>query len=278
MKTFSIYYDAKQTERSLELLSKFFSDIYKYRFVVYNLVDTALKARYRRSVFGFLWSLLNPLFTMIILSIVFSTIYHLSFSDLGLYIMSGLLPWNLISNSLLGGASSLINAEAYLKKVYIPKQVFPIAVLGVETVNFVLSLASLFVLAIILGAKPNFSWLFLPIALLLVFFFLLGMVLFLSIVTVYFRDLAHILQIIITGLFYLTPIVYPISIIADQNLVRLISYNPFYYYIDLFHSIIKDANLPSYQTWIVCTALSVISCILGAYFFQRKGSDIIYRL
>lgn len=278
MKTFSIYYDAKQREHSLELLSKFFLDVYKYRFVVYNLIDTALKTRYRRSVFGFLWSLLNPLFTMIILSVVFSTIYKLSFSDLGLYIMSGLLPWNLISNSLLGGASSLINAESYLKKVYIPKQVFPVAVLGVEIVNFILSLVSLFVLAIVLGAKPNFSWLLLPIALFLVFFFLLGIILFLSITTVYFRDLAHILQIIITGLFYLTPIVYPISIIVDQNLVRLISFNPFYYYIDLFHSIIKNASFPSYQTWIVCTALSVISCIVGAYFFQRKESDIIYRL
>jgi ABC-type polysaccharide/polyol phosphate export permease len=271
-------YDAGQKRISFSSFYIVLHDVFKYRFVLYNLIGTNLKARYRRSVFGFLWSLLNPLFTMIILAVVFSTVYKTSFTELGLYIMSGLLPWNLIANSLLGGSLSLVNAEGYLKKVYLPKQVFPITVLGVEVVNFCLSLVSLFVLAITLGARPNFTWLLLPFGLFLLSVFLLGMVLGISVITVYFRDFSHILQIGLTGLFYLTPIVYPISLISKPALVEIIRLNPFYYFIEIFHEILKDSIVPSGSMWLTCILLSMGSYVLGVLIFQFKGNDIIYRL
>jgi ABC-type polysaccharide/polyol phosphate export permease len=271
-------YDSQKGGVSLDAVYILILESVRYRYVLYNLVGTNLKARYRRSVFGFLWSLLNPLFTMIILTVVFSSIYKSSFNELGLYIMSGLLPWIMISNTMMNGCSSLVSAEGYLKKVHLPKQIFPMSVLGVEIVNFFLSLVSLFALAVILGATPNLSWLLLPFAIFLLAVFLLGIILTTSVVTIYFRDFSHILQIALTGLFYVTPIIYPLSLIAGTRLEQLIRLNPFLYFIQIFHQIIKDSAAPSALSWLVCSALAVVSYTLGVLVFRQKENDIIYRL
>lgn len=271
-------YDSQKKQISLDTFYKIILDAIIYRHVLQNLISTNLKARYRRSVFGFLWSLLNPLFTMIILTVVFASIYRSSFSELGLYIMSGILPWTMISNTMMNGCSSLVGAEGYLKKVHLPKQIFPMSVLGVEIVNFLLSLTSLFVLAVALGATPNFSWLLLPLATFLLAVWLLGIILATSIVTVYFRDFSHILQIGMTGLFYITPVIYPLSLVEGTRLEQFIKLNPFFYFIQLFHQIIKDATTPSATSWLICVLLAVVSYTLGVFVFRIKENDIIYRL
>lgn len=271
-------YDASRGKVSLDSIYNLILEVVRYRHVLQNLISTNLKARYRRSVFGFLWSLLNPLFTMLILTVVFSSIYKSSFNVLGLYIMSGLLPWIMISNTMTNGCSSLVGAEGYLKKVYLPKQIFPMSVLGVEIVNFLLSLISLFVLALAFGARPNLSWLLLPFAIILLAIFLLGIILTTSVITIYFRDFSHILQIGLTGMFYVTPIVYPLSLIAGTKLEQLIKLNPFFYFIEMFHQIIKDAIVPSAFYWLVCLALAIFSYAVGVFVFRNKENDIIYRL
>jgi len=270
-------FDARERKNFLGYLVKSIGDVIRYRFVLFNLVSTNLRSRYRRSTIGFLWSLLNPLFTMTILAIVFSSIYRLSFTEFGLYIMSGLLPWNLISNSLLHGSESLIRSEGYLKKVHVPKLIFPLSVLGVEIVNFLLSLVSLFFLASLLGARPSWALLLLPVALLLVSVFLLGIIMTISIFTVYFRDFSHILQVGLLGAFYLTPIIYPANRLSPR-LLKLITLNPFYYFVDLFHEIIKSSAIPSSTTWMVCIALSLVSLVIGIVVFRARENDIIYRL
>jgi ABC-2 type transport system permease protein/lipopolysaccharide transport system permease protein len=252
-------------------------DIFAYRFVLFNLVNTNLRARYRRSTMGFLWTLVNPLFTMTILSVVFSTIYKLPFADFGVYIFSGLLPWNLMSNSIVNGSVSLIYAEGYLKKVYVPKLVFPIATVGVETANFLFSLISLSILALFLGAKVSWGLLFLPFALLIMMLFVLGIILVVSIVTVYFRDLFHILQIVFLGLFYLVPIVYKKEFFGDR-LSFVLRLNPFYYFIELFHTIIYEAKIPDATLWLICIALMVVSVWIGLLVFKSMERNVIYRL
>jgi ABC-type polysaccharide/polyol phosphate export permease len=270
-------FDASKSSSMFEFISRNIREIIIYRYALYNFVSTNLSSRYRRSTLGFLWSLLNPLFTMVIMAIVFSSLYKVPFAKFSLYLFSGLLPWNLITSSLLGGSMSIITAEAYLKKVYIPKIVFPMVTLGVEMINFFFSLASLFVLAFFFGAKFGWSLLLLPFALLLLSIFLFGIVLLLSILTVFFRDLSHILQIGLLGLFYLTPILYPITLISDR-LLGFIKFNPFYYFITLFHMIVYEAKPPGLYEWLVCIGLTVFSMILGIIVFQKKEQEVIYRL
>lgn len=270
-------FDSAENEGIINFVLRNFREMIKYRYVLYNLINTNLRARYRRSIIGFFWTLLNPLFTMTILAVVFSTIYKLPFADFGIYIFSGMLPWSLISNGILNGTMSIVGAEGYLKKVYVPKIIFPLATIGVESVNFLFSLISLSVLALFLGAKISWGLLFLPFALLVTVLFALGIILIVSIVNVYFRDLFHILQIIFIGLFYLVPIVYKQEFF-DGRLSVVLRINPFVYFIELFHEIIYEARIPSATLWLTCCALMMISMIVGVLVFRYKEKEIIYRL
>jgi ABC-2 type transport system permease protein/lipopolysaccharide transport system permease protein len=270
-------FDASKRSGLIDFVSRNIRELTVYRYALFNFISTNLSSRYRRSAIGFLWSLLNPLFTMVIMALVFSSLYKFPFSQFSLYLFSGLLPWNLITSSLLGGSMSIINAESYLKKVYIPKIIFPLVSLGVEITNFLFSLVSLFVLSLFFGAKLGWSILLLPFALLLLALFILGGILLLSILTVFFRDLSHILQIALLGLFYLTPILYPISLLSG-NLLNLIKLNPFYHFINLFHLIVYEAALPGWTDWAACIGLTVLSLTLGVLVFQKKEQDVIYRL
>ncbi|MBE0669168.1 MAG: ABC transporter permease [Anaerolineales bacterium] len=254
-------------------------ELIRFRHAIYNFVVSNLRARYRRSTFGFFWSLLNPLFTMVILSVVFSTIFKNSLANFSIYIFSGLLPWTMIFNSILNGAMALISAERFLKKVYIPKIIFPIAIVSVEAINFLLSLISLFFLAIFLGAKISWVLFTLPLALLITALFLLGLVMFVSMLNVYFRDLFHIVQVVFTGLFYLTPIVYPLEFVLNSPLLSVVvRLNPFLYFIELFHSIIYRAEIPGVTTWGICIVLTLTSMFIGSLVFFAKENDVVYRL
>ncbi len=270
-------FDTTENQGTKNFLVRNFRDLFTYRFVLYNLISTNLRARYRRSTIGFLWTLINPLFTMTILAVVFSTIYKLPFADFGVYIFSGLLPWNLILNSILNGSMSLIAAEGYLKKVYVPKIIFPIATVGVEAANFLFSLVSLFLLAVFLGARASWGLLFLPLALILTLLFILGIILVVSIITVYFRDLFHILQIVFVGLFYLVPIVYKKEFFGS-NLLIVLQLNPFFYFIQLFQQSIYEAKIPDASLWLTCSILMIVSLTVGLLVFKLKEKDVIYRL
>jgi ABC-type polysaccharide/polyol phosphate export permease len=275
------YFEFDPTEHKglKNFLTHNFHDLILYRYAIFNFISSNLRARYRRSAIGFLWSLLNPLFTMTIMAIVFSSIFQSPISNFSIYIFSGLLPWTLISHSILNGSMSIVSGEGYLKKMYVPKMIFPLVIVGVEVVNFLLSLLSLFFLAILLGAKISWGLLALPFALLLTALFLLGMVLILSILTVYFRDLSHILQIAFTGLFYLTPIIYPVELLANNPLLMtVIRLNPFFYFVELFHVIIYQAKFPDISLWLICLGLTLLNLIGGLMVFNFKEKDVIYRL
>lgn len=270
-------YNASKNNRLIGFISHNMRSLFTYRYAFSNFINTTLSSRYRRSTLGFFWSLLNPLFTMIIMAVVFSSLYKLPFAQFSLYLFSGLLPWNLITASLQMGSMSIINAEGFLKKVYIPKMLFPMVTIGVELVNFSFSLVSLLILAVFFGAKLGWSLLLLPLALLLLVLFLFGLVLIVSALTVFFRDLSHILQVGLLGLFYLTPILYPISLLPE-NMLTVIKFNPLYYFITLFHNIIYDSIMPEAYIWLICVGLGILSMGFGLVIFYKKEKDIIYRL
>lgn len=272
-------YDAAERGGLISFLSRNVRDLFLYRYAIYNFVNSNLRARYRRSAIGFFWSLLNPLFTMAILSIVFSTIFKNSLANFSIYIFSGLLPWAMIINGIINGAMSLVWAEKYLKKIYIPKLIFPIVVVSVEVVNFLFSLISMFFLAFFLGAKVSLALVTLPVALLVTSLFLLGLVLIVSTINIYFRDLSHIIQVVFAGLFYLTPIVYPIEFLAKSSLLfNIVRLNPFFYFVELFHSIIYRAEFPNVEAWLACLSLTLVSLLVGLSLFSSKEKDVIYRL
>jgi ABC-2 type transport system permease protein/lipopolysaccharide transport system permease protein len=280
-KEMNFYYEYDAAERTgiASFLTRSLRELVIYRYAIYNFVNTNLSTRYRRSAIGFFWSLLNPLFTMIILSFVFSGFFKNSLANFSIYMFSGLLPWTLMLNSILNGTQSMVSAERYLKKVYVPKIIFPIVVVSGEVVNFLLSLISLFVVAVFLGAQISWALLTLPLALLVTVLFLLGLAMMVSTINVYFRDTTHIIQVFFTGLFYLTPILYSVDFIPNTSpLLLIIKLNPFAHFIDLFHSIIYRAQFPDLTSWLICCALTLTSLIVGLFIFSASEKDIIYRL
>lgn len=252
-------------------------EIYAFREVLINFVVQELKVRYRKSILGFLWSLLNPLLTMIVTSIVFSHIMRFDLNDFVIFVFSGLLPWGFISASIEGGTMSLINAEGFIKKIYLPKMIFPLAIVTSNFINMIFSMIALFIIIMFLGVKITTALFFLPVAFLLVYLAVTGLCLTISTATVFFRDIRHISGVITSIMFYLTPIIYPAQYIPEKY-AAFIYFNPFYYIVELFRAPIYQGHLPDMNIIIIAGVFSVAVFLLGLKIIVANERNIVFRL
>lgn len=252
--------------------------LYRFRHAIANFVKNALRARYRRSALGFLWSLLNPLITMAVTATVFALILRFPLRDFAVYVFSGLLPWGFMSGAIGQGGQTIILGEAYLKKIYVPKSMFPLITTLSEAVNFVLSLVSLYILGLFLfELEPGWALVALPLASFWMMLFSLGVAIVLAVATVYFRDLSHITQVVFSVVFYLVPILYPLDLIPERYRT-LFLLNPFYHFIQMFRAIIYENRFPTATEWAIPAALAVAALALGAYVLKSRDRDLIFRL
>jgi ABC-type polysaccharide/polyol phosphate export permease len=247
------------------------------KFALASFVINNLRRRYQRSVLGFAWSLLNPLLMMIVLTTVFSLIFKRDPKTFGIFILTGMLPWTFISESIANGCSSITSAEQFLKKVYIPKIFFPLVTVSTELINFALSLVSMLALALFLGLHLHRVILFLPLAMGVTYLFSFGLALALAVATVYFRDIAHFVRVILSCFFYLIPILYPLDRVP-QEYQLFFQINPFTHFITLFRNIIYDGIAPTAQEWLIPIGLTILSLIIGFFMLKQKEKDIIFRL
>lgn len=252
-------------------------EVYKYRFVLYNLVITDLKIRYRRSVLGFLWTLLHPLMTMTITSIVFSYIMRFELKEFVIFLFSGLLPFNFCGISMNFAASSIINAEGFIKKIYIPRIIFPLTTVFSNFINFILSMTCLFIMAMFIGAKVTYALTILPLSLVIMILFAIGGALITSTTSVYYRDLIHIYDVIIQTMFYATPIIYPLSFMP-KKFHWLFKLNPFYYIVEIFRKPIYGNIFPDIKTFCLACFVSLISIAIGLIVFEKLDKKIVFRL
>ncbi len=247
------------------------------KFALASFVVNNLRRRYQRSILGFAWSLLNPMLMMIVLTTVFSLIFNRNPKTYGIFIFTGMLPWTFISESIAGGCSSITSAENFMKKVYIPKIFFPLVAVSTELINFSLSLLSMIALALFLGLQLHSTILLLPAALVITFLFTFGISLGLAVATVYFRDIAHLVRVILACFFYLIPIIYPLSAVPKKYEI-FFQINPFSHFITLFRDIIYYGTAPTAQEWLIPLALSGLTLMIGFYILMIKEKDIIFRL
>ena len=253
------------------------SDLISFRFAILSFVYNTLRRRYRRSFFGFAWSLLNPLLTMLVMTVVFSLLFRVDPHKYGIYIFTGSLPWSFIIDSVNGGCESIIAAEGFHKKVFLPKMFFPFVTVCTETINFVFSLISLLILFLLIGMPLNPTMFFLPVAVLLLSTFNLGMALMCAVWTVYFRDFAHIAKVLLGIFFYLTPIIYPLSALPEHYR-EYFKLNPVYHFVNLFRLLVVDGRSPSYVEWSIPAILALSVAAFGFLILRSKERDLIYRL
>lgn len=253
------------------------AELSNLKFALASFVVNNMRRRYRRSILGFAWSLLNPLVTMGVMTAVFSLLWHADPRVFGVYVFTGLLPWTFITDSITNGSQSLVNSEAFLKKVYIPKTFFPLVAVSTEGANFLFSLTSLLVLAWVAGVQLHWTMLLIPVATALLFLFNFSVALFLAIGTVYFRDLTHIIKVVLNALFYMVPVVYKLEMVPEEYR-KFFLLNPVYYFVELFRCLICDGTVPDAGQWLWPTAIALSTTLLAFYTLMRTDKDLIYRL
>ncbi len=247
------------------------------RAVVRQLVRQQLILRYRRTILGYFWTLLNPLLMMSVTAVVFANLFKMDLHTFALFMFAGMVPWNLFSAMISGSSTTFLSNEGLIKKIYLPKLIFPLSMSLALLVDSVLSLVALFSMMLFIGAAPTWSLLFLPVAYLLVFIFAFGGTLIISVLTVFFRDLQHVVGILLQALFFLTPILYEKKSF-EGYLGKLLGLNPIAPFIDLFRAPIRYGVLPDTASIAHAALLAAASLVLGMVFFLRQERNIVFRL
>lgn len=250
------------------------STFWRYKWLLYELVLRDLKIKYRSSVLGYLWSLLNPLMMMTVLTIVFSTLFRFDIPNYPVYLLSGQLIYSFFSEATNMSMSSIINSASLIKKVYIPKYIFPVSRVLSSFVTLLLSLLAMVIVMVV--TQVNFTWviLFFPIPLIYILVFSIGMGLLLSVLAVYFRDVIHLYSVLLSAWMYLTPIMYPINMVPDY-VKRFIFWNPMYYFVEIFRQIVLYGEWPSLEMHLICLGFALLALVTGLFVFYKNQKNFI---
>lgn len=255
-------------------MNHFFSELTKYRFLIHELVVRDIKKKYRRSVLGILWSILNPLLMMGVTAMVFSTLFRFSVGNYPLYLLIGQVMFTFFAESTNFAMSSMIENSSLIKKVYIPKYLFPLSRVISSLVNFLFTIPALAVIILATGQTIHWQMISFIIPLILLFFFCLGVGLLLATMAVYFRDMFHLYGVLITLLNYATPIFYPANIVPEEY-SWLMVYNPLFYFVKAFRDSLYDGVFPDTLTLLQCGGLALAAMVIGTAVFKRKENHFI---
>ncbi len=255
------------------------AEVWSFREVIKNFVSQDLKVKYRRSTLGFVWSLLNPLLQMTVISIVFSLLFRME-TGYALYVLSGILPWSFFATSMDGCAMSIVSAESMIRRQYFPKLVFPLSFVLQNLITFVLSLT---VLMITLGPLPfvglkfSAALLILPLSFVCIVSVAIGLGAIVAVITVFFRDVQHLITVFLSAWFYLTPVIYPLEKMPHryQYFFKL---NPMFGIIEMFHRPIYYATLPTMLEMTSAILVAAVSLTVGLYVFWRYEDSLIFAL
>jgi ABC-2 type transport system permease protein len=256
-------------------LKKMLTSLKNYRYLLLNLVSRDLKTKYRRSALGVLWSVLNPLLMMLVLTAVFSNIFRFEIQDFPVYYLTGFVLFNFVSEATSFSMTSVINSAGLIKKVYIPKIIFPLEKCLFALVNLLFSLIAAVIVFLIVGVKPSFTMLLFFVPILYLFVFAFGFSLILATLNTFFRDVGYLYSVLLTVWMYLTPIIYPISILPGwmQSIVHV---NPLYHYVEYFRAVTIYGTLPSLSANLICIAYALIFLLIGTVVFQKKQNKFVF--
>lgn len=252
-------------------------ELLRYRDLVGALVSRDLKVRYRRSAIGFLWTMLQPLLMMLVLRTVFSTLFQAKSVEVPqnyeIYALAGILFWNFFSQSIVASMNSLRGNAQLLQKLPVPKAVFPLATVLSGLVNLVFALLPLLVLLIVSGHPMKPALLFLPVAIFIVALFTLGAGLLLSPLAVFFSDVVELIGVLLTLMFYLTPVIYPKDIVPE-SFRWVVRYNPIRSILEVFRDPIYQGEIPPLSHLTVSVVIALLLLALGAWVFRRSSDRI----
>lgn len=273
------YYQQKGRENSgkQSIIHNLFYNLERYHFLMKQLVSRDFKTKYKRSVLGFFWSFLNPLMTMFVQYAVFSTIFRANIDNYPVYLLSATVLFSFFTEAVGGGLGSIVFNAPLIKKVYVPKYIYPVSKVLSTAINLCISLVPLAVVILITGERPNIAYILIPFVLVCLIIFCIGMTLILSSLMVFFRDVQFLWSIISLLWMYATPMFYPEEIIPKQfNFV--LTLNPMYHYISFFRTIVLNGTSPQMIEYVYCLGYSVLICAIGASIFNRTQKKFVLYL
>jgi ABC-2 type transport system permease protein len=247
--------------------------VWRYRDLVRELVFRDLKVRYRRSAFGFLWTILQPLLTMVVMHLVFSSLFRFRLESYSVYVLAGVLFWNFFSQSITASMNSLRGNADLVRKVPVPLFVFPLATVISGLINMVLALVPLLAIMVVTGHPLRPTLLFLPVAMLIAAAFTLGAGLLLSPLAVFFADVVELVGVVLGLAMYLTPIIYPMSIVPAAFL-WVVRFNPIRSILEVFRDPIYFGKIPPLAHLAVAAGIALVAVVVGAIAFRRSADRI----
>lgn len=256
-------------------IKKQFEALYNFRFLIKQLVARDIKLKYRRSFLGYLWSILNPLLVMGILVIVFSSMFRFNIENYPAYLIIGQTLFSYMNEATNHALTSITGNGSLLKKVYVPKYIFTMSKVTSDLVNLLFSLGAMLIVFIVTRVQFSVYMLLIPVVLIELYIFCLGMSMFLAQASVFFRDIQYIYAAITTAWMYMTPIFYPMEQLPEmlQTVIKWI--NPMYHYINQFRILVLEARMPSVYTFGYGFGVAIIVLIIGIAIFQKKQDKFI---
>lgn len=251
--------------------------IKKYLPLLYELVLRDIKIKYRRSILGVLWTVLNPLLMMLILCLVFSKLFRFDIENYAIYVLSGQVIFNYFQMSTSDAMMAILSNGALIKKIYLPKYILVLAKILSGAVNLFASFVALMIVILASGGKAGavFFLSVLPLGCLICFSMGVGMIL--AAYTVRFRDIQHLYGVFCTGLFYLSPVIYPVSILPDY-MTRVVACNPLTQIMAVFRTIILENKIPAVEDIFIIILWALGTVLAGSMVFVRRQKKFILEL
>lgn len=259
----------------MNLFLKRLGGFYQYRFLMKQLVEKDIKLKYRRSFLGYLWSILNPLLVMVIMVIVFSSMFRSDIQNFPVYLIIGQTLFGFMSESTNQAIGSITGNAALLKKTYVPKYVFTVSKVTSSFVNTLFALGALVIVFVVCQVSVNIYYLFIPLILVQEYVFCLGLGMLLAQSSVFFRDIQYIYNAIITAWTYLTPLFYPISLLPDQLRYMVETFNPMYFYITQFRQIVLEGRMPEPYLIEAGCIVAIGALVIGTWAFLKTQDKFI---
>jgi ABC-2 type transport system permease protein len=248
---------------------------FRYRNLLAQLVRRDITSRYKRSVFGIAWTMLNPLGMTIVLALVYSQIFS-GVRGFAAYVLNGLIAWNFFSQTTTASISSLVWGGDFFSRIYVPRSVFAISAIGTGLVNLTLSLVPLLGVMLVVQVPIRPEIILAPIPILCLALFALGVGLFISSVALYFHDIVEMYQIILMAWMFLTPVMYPPDILPAW-VSALMKYNPMYWMVNLFRIPIYGGRIPALIELVPTIAIAVVVLLAGWWIFSWRSDEFAYR-
>lgn len=249
----------------------------QYMFALKQLISREVKRKYARSYLGIVWSVLNPLLTMAVMSMIFSTIFKRTIVNFPIYYLTGSIIWSFFSTSTESAMTALVDNKNLLLKVKLSKQTFVLSRILTAFTNFGYTCIAYVFMLIVFGVTPGFTFLLLPIAIALMLLFATGVSFILSILYVFFGDIKYLYSVVLTLWMYMCAIFYPVESLAPavQSIIKI---NPLYSYIEFCRECVLYRNVPDLSVWLKMILWGIGTFLLGCYVFKHKENSVMQKV